>query len=160
MKSLKNSATDSIWRKKKLGMLVCHPKPLPSHTMDLPASILFDCMIVESNVVSCQKTCHELFVQYRKQTNKQIVGKLTGEPNYKLLTLQKPRFFIPYQLWLIGTCHQWPVSSNESSSVWLSSLWKGIILWFIFQATLLQVLEYHVEWLEEIGFSHNQVITN
>lgn len=28
---------------------------------------------------------------------------------------------------------------------------------FIFQATLLQVLEYHVEWLEEIGFSHNQV---
>lgn len=30
----------------------------------------------------------------------------------------------------------------------------------IFQATLLQVLEYHVEWLEEIGFSHSQVITN
>ena len=99
--------------------------------------------------------------------NKQIIGKLTGEPNNKLLTLQKPRFFIPYQLWLIGTFHQWPLSSNESSfyhgdlsSVWLPSLWKGIILWFIFQATLLQVLEYHVEWLEEIGFSHNQVITN
>lgn len=28
---------------------------------------------------------------------------------------------------------------------------------FIFQATLIKVLEYHAEWLEEIGFSHNQV---
>ena len=28
---------------------------------------------------------------------------------------------------------------------------------FVIQATLLQVLEYHVAWLEEIGFSHHQV---
>ncbi|KAJ7370730.1 gem (nuclear organelle) associated protein 2 [Desmophyllum pertusum] len=30
------------------------------------------------------------------------------------------------------------------------------VLQKINQATLLQVLEYHVDWLEEIGFSHNQ----
>lgn len=30
-------------------------------------------------------------------------------------------------------------------------------IYFTLQATLLQVLEYHVAWLEEIGFSHHQV---
>ena len=30
-------------------------------------------------------------------------------------------------------------------------------IYFTLQATLLQVLEYHVTWLEEIGFSHHQV---
>ena len=30
-------------------------------------------------------------------------------------------------------------------------------IYFTLQATLSQVLEYHVAWLEEIGFSHHQV---
>ena len=128
-------------------------------------------MMVEYNVVSRKKKTSQALCAIQKtnkSSNKQIVGKLTGESNYKLLTLQQPRLRrIPYQLWRIGTFHQCPVSSNEGSfyhgdlsSVWLSSVWIGLILLLFFQATLLQVLEYHVEWLEEIGFSHNQVITN
>ncbi|KAL9960934.1 hypothetical protein ACROYT_G034442 [Oculina patagonica] len=43
-----------------------------------------------------------------------------------------------------------PKTNQEGTPPLLSVLQQ------INQATLLQVLEYHVDWLEEIGFSHNQ----
>jgi len=59
-------------------MLVCYPKLLSSPIHGF-ASIHFICMIVEDNVVSCQKTYHKLYEQFteNKQTNKQRNCRLT-----------------------------------------------------------------------------------
>lgn len=49
---------------------------------------------------------------------------------------------------------------RECSLVFLNYFKQNNIhswIYFTLQATLLQVLEYHVTWLEEIGFSHHQV---
>lgn len=49
---------------------------------------------------------------------------------------------------------------RECSLVFLNYFKQNNIhswIYFTLQATLLQVLEYHVAWLEEIGFSHHQV---
>ena len=105
-----------------------------------------------------------------KTENKQIVSKLTNYvnpiTNYWLCNNQDFSFLtssdslepsINGLFVLMRVVFIMGISAQFAFQVCENLAYYTII---IFQATLLQVLEYHVEWLEEIGFSHSQVITN